>query len=98
MNAPRLIDHRQCGGGGCHTCQHTGTEIVPVAQPADLTPFADEMAFHVGRETCACYEGYPIHAGVAQCTHAGHRDDGEWCEPRWCPRMDRSAKVKGGAL
>ncbi len=44
-----------------------------------------EEAFMAARETCPCYQGISINLGVAQCTHADHHDDGEWCEPRSCP-------------
>lgn len=95
-DARRLIDHRLCGGGGCHTCQHTGTQIVITDRPAGLLIPAGEEAFDAARETCPCYEGYSINSGVKQCTHADHKRDGEWCEIRWCPALSSEGKGAEG--
>lgn len=82
-----LVDHRLCGGGGCAKCHQRGTELVAVTATAVGPIPRVEAAFKAAREQCPCYEGYPINAGVSQCTHASHRDDGEWCELSACPRV-----------
>ncbi len=83
----RLIDHRLCGGGGCKTCRQMGTQFRSVQIP-NLGPMpSDEDSFESERERCPCYEGISINAGVSQCTHADHREDGEWCEVISCPRV-----------
>lgn len=79
-----LIDCRDCGGAGCNKCRQSGTRMVALVKPAGLRMPLAEQAFEAARETCPCYQGCSINAGVAQCTHADH-DDGDWCEPRSCP-------------
>lgn len=67
-----------------------------VASAPSLNPLPrDEAAFQAAREHCPCYEGHPINAGVSQCTHAGHRDDGEWCDMDECPRVMQAAHAAG---
>lgn len=82
-----LVDHRMCGGAGCAKCRQRGAALVAVTSPAVGPIPRDEAAFQAAREHCPCYEGHSINAGVAQCTHAGHRYDGEWCELSSCPRV-----------
>ncbi|MNX99679.1 hypothetical protein D3C86_1321430 [compost metagenome] len=80
-----LIDCRDCGGGGCPECREKGVRMVALVRPKDLhMPRALDHFMEV-RESCPCYQGFSINHGVAQCTHADHRDEGECCEPRSCP-------------
>jgi len=88
QHTPRiLIDHRDCGGGGCTGCANSGTKMARQLRPAGLSMPQDEQVFAAARELCPCYEGIKINAGVAQCTHADRRDDGEWCEQPSCPAI-----------
>lgn len=82
----RLIDHRDCGGAGCRGCKNTGTELVEtIARVAFLHRSTAEEQHLQAREACPCYQGISVNEGVAQCTHAGHRDGGEWCSLEDCP-------------
>jgi hypothetical protein len=85
MGERRLIDHRACGGGGCDGCRNIGTARVAVLHAVGPAMPSDESAFEMARESCGCYEGIKVNEGVAQCTHADHRDRGEWCEVESCP-------------
>lgn len=88
----RLIDHRDCGGGRCKRCDWTGTDTVETQRPDHVMP-ADPAQFEQQRESCPCYEGYPIHMDVAQCTHADAPGDGEWCRLEGCPLVPRADRV-----
>jgi len=78
-----LIDHRPCGGAGCKVCRGTGTATTGTSRPTGLAIRSQHFA--TDRERCPCFEGYPINADVAQCTHADHPDDGEFCAAEVCP-------------
>lgn len=84
-----LIDHRPCGGAGCSDCSELGTELVETTRRVTPVMPRDEVAFMTARERCPCYEGISINAGVSQCTHAGHADGGEFCEPDSCPLVQK---------
>lgn len=82
----RLIDHIECGGGGCPGCKDAGTELRDVERVAFLKRGRTEEEHEtVVRESCSCYQGISVNEGVAQCLHADHRDGGEWCDLRSCP-------------
>ncbi len=81
----RTIDHRACGGGRCKRCDWTGIETVQAQRPDDVKKPTDAARFEQWRHNCPCYEGYPIHADVAQCTHADASNRGELCSFVLCP-------------
>lgn len=92
--AKALIDHLECGGGGCKGCRNTGTEmVVRHAPPAKFTVRQDAEGFEQDREDCPCYEGFKINDGVNQCTHPENRAAANWCEPRLCPLLTSGAKT-----
>ncbi len=79
------IDHRDCGGGGCHGCRWKGTEKVAPVRNAEVTMPADEAAFEEQRQDCPCYQGISINAGVSQCIHAGNCGEESVCCIEDCP-------------
>lgn len=80
-----LIDHRDCGGGGCEGCRNKGTEkIHPERSAGEVMP-ADEDAFEDERQSCPFYQGISINAGVCQCSHEDNCGDESVCCIEDCP-------------
>ena len=88
------IDCRECGGGGCKRCRHTGTSMVWQKCPTtDARMPNDRNQFESARERCECYEGFRINDEATQCTHVGSLS--EWCEPETCPLVMPNVEVTG---
>lgn len=81
-----LIDHIECGGGGCRGCGWSGTEVVECITPlATFVVRGDDDGFEADREHCPCYQGIKINDGVVQCTHRDSSASENWCAPDTCP-------------